>query len=152
VDGAHPQRLTADPLPIEDLDADPAFHVYLLGPDSVAAHPVTFTADGTGGHRIDRTARVALTYVGDEPFDHGLRAEIHGARRTRVAPTDGMSAEEAAKWRGQALSASRRSRPRRQPVRSCTASAAVACRTLAGGSSSAVNSASTACARPSSST
>src|SRR5688572_13494611 len=33
-----PQRLTADPLPLADPDAPLAFHVYLLGHDSVAGH------------------------------------------------------------------------------------------------------------------
>ncbi len=93
--GPEPRRLTADPLPIEDLDVDPAFHVYLLGHDSVAGHTVTFTADGTGGHRVDWTGKIALTYVGDERFHHDFRAEIHGARLAHVAPADGMPADEA---------------------------------------------------------
>jgi hypothetical protein len=93
--GPQPQRLTADPLPIEDLDADPAFHVYLLGHDSVADHTVTFTADGTGHHRVDWSGRIALTYAGDEEFAHEFRAEIRGVRLARVIPADGMPAAEA---------------------------------------------------------
>jgi hypothetical protein len=93
--GPQPQRRTADPLPIEDLDADPAFHVYLLGHDSVAAHTVTFAADGTGHHRVDWTGRVALTYVGNETFRHEFRAEIRGARLAHVTPAAGMAVDEA---------------------------------------------------------
>ncbi|MET8152842.1 hypothetical protein ACIBSW_21935 [Actinoplanes sp. NPDC049668] len=93
--GPEPQRLTADPLPVEDLDADPAFRVYLLGHDSVADHTLTFTADGTGGHHIDWIGRIALTYAGDETFRHEFRAEIRGARLARVAPAEGMTDDEA---------------------------------------------------------
>lgn len=90
-----PQQLTADPLPIDDVDADPAFHVYLLGHDSVADHTITFTADGAGGHHVDWRGRVALTYAGDEAFRHEFRAEIHGARLTHVTSPDGMAAGDA---------------------------------------------------------
>jgi hypothetical protein len=93
--GTEPQRLTADPLPIEDLDAEPAFHVYLLGHDSVADHTITFTADGEGAHRVDWTGRIALTYAGDDTFRHAFRAEIRGVRLTHVDPADGMPADEA---------------------------------------------------------
>ncbi|MBU2666203.1 hypothetical protein KOI35_22130 [Actinoplanes bogorensis] len=88
-----PQRLAADPLPIEDLDADPAFHVYLLGHDSVAEHTITFTADADGSHRIDWTGRVALTYAGDETFRYEFRAEIHGARLTQVTASAGAEGQ-----------------------------------------------------------
>jgi hypothetical protein len=89
-----PQRLTADPLPIEDLDAPPAFHVYLLGHDTVADHTVTFTGDGSSRHRIDWTGRIALSYVGDEEFRYEFRAEIHDAGLAHIALPDGMSGEE----------------------------------------------------------
>ncbi|MER7280154.1 hypothetical protein ABT369_37525 [Dactylosporangium sp. NPDC000244] len=81
-------------MPIEDLDAPPAFHVYLLGHDSVADHAVTFTGDGSGRHRIDWTGRVALTYSGDEEFRYEFRAEIHEAALAHIALPDGMSGEE----------------------------------------------------------
>ncbi|MFC4063413.1 hypothetical protein [Actinoplanes subglobosus] len=90
-----PRSLTADPLPIEDLDAEPAFHIYLLGHDSVADHTVTFTADGDGGHRIDWQGAIALTYGGDETFRYGFRAEIRGARLTHIASPDATAAPEA---------------------------------------------------------
>ena len=93
--GSEPQRLTADPLPVEDLDADPAFHVYLLGHDSVADHAITFTADGTGGHRVDWRGRIALTYAGNEEFEHEFRAEIRGAHLAHMTPADGMTGDEA---------------------------------------------------------
>lgn len=85
-----PQRLFADPLPIEDLDASPAFHVYLLGHDSVAGHTVTFTTEGPGRHRIDWTGRIALTYAGDEEFRYEFRAEIHDAGLAHIALPEGM--------------------------------------------------------------
>jgi hypothetical protein len=87
--------LVADPLPIEDLDAEPAFHIYLLGHDSVAEHEVTFTPERTGGHRIDWSGRIALTYAGDEEFRYGFRAELRNVRLGYVAlPTD-MPLDEA---------------------------------------------------------
>ena len=89
-----PRRLTADPLPVGDPDAEPAFHVYLLGHDSVADHAVTFTGDGTGRHRVDWTGRIALTYAGDEEFRYGFRAEIHDATLESIALPDGMSGAE----------------------------------------------------------
>lgn len=95
--GPEPQRLTADPLPIDDLDAEPAFHVYLLGHDSVADHTITFAADGLGGHRIDWSGRIALTYAGDETFRYGFRAEIEGARLAHVARPDAVPDDEAAR-------------------------------------------------------
>lgn len=90
-----PQQLRADPLPVEDLDAEPAFHVYLLGHDSVADHTITFTADGEGAHHVGWTGRIALTYAGDDTFRHAFRAEIRGARLTYVASAAGMPAAEA---------------------------------------------------------
>jgi hypothetical protein len=92
---SEPQQLTADPLPIEDLDADPAFHVYLLGHDSIADHTITFTADGTGRHRVDWRGRIALTYAGNETFEHEFRAELRGAYLAHVAPAAGMTDDEA---------------------------------------------------------
>lgn len=78
---ARPQRLTADPLPILDLDAPPAFHVYLLGHDSVADHDIVFTRQQTGGHTIDWNGRIALTYAGEEEFSHRFRAPVVSACR-----------------------------------------------------------------------
>lgn len=93
--GPKPTRLTADPLPIEDLDAEPAFHVYLLGHDSVAGHTITFTADGTGGHSIDWIGRIALTYAGDETFSYEFRAEIQEARLEHVTRLEATPDHEA---------------------------------------------------------
>ena len=90
-----PQRLTADPLPVEDLDAQPAFHIYLLGHDSVAGHEVEFTRQDAGGFSIAWTGRIALTYTGDEEFRHGFRAEIRDAALGPIRVADGMPVEEA---------------------------------------------------------
>jgi hypothetical protein len=92
---AKPTRLTADPLPMDDLDAEPAFHVYLLGHDSVADHTIIFTGDGTGGHSIDWSGRIALTYAGDETFSYEFRAEIEGARLEHVTRLVGTPDHEA---------------------------------------------------------
>lgn len=91
--GPEPRHLTADPLPVGDVDAEPAFHVYLLGHDSVAGHTVTFTADGAGGHHIQWGGRIALTYAGDEVFRYEFRAEIRGARLAGVTTPDGTTAD-----------------------------------------------------------
>jgi hypothetical protein len=90
-----PQRLTADPLPIEDPDAPPAFHVYLLGHDSVAGHEVEFTREDTGRHRIEWTGRIALTYAGDEEFRYEFRAEIRDIAVEYIGLPDAMPIDEA---------------------------------------------------------
>jgi hypothetical protein len=92
---ARPQRLTADPLPIEDLDAPPAFHVYLLGHDSVADHDIVFTKQETGGHTIDWTGRIALTYAGQEEFAYRFRAHIEDVVLSHVAAPEAMPDAEA---------------------------------------------------------
>lgn len=56
---------------------DLAFHIYLLGHDSVADHRIRFTA----GHRplafaLEWDGRIALTYVGEEEFAHRFRARV----------------------------------------------------------------------------
>lgn len=93
--GPEPRQLTADPLPFEDVDADPAFHVYLLGHDSVADHAITFTGDSAGGNHVDWRGRIALTYAGDETFRYEFRAEIRGAHLRHVTSPDGMAADVA---------------------------------------------------------
>jgi hypothetical protein len=98
-----PRRLAADPLPIDDLDdlddvddvddVDdlPAFHIYLLGHDSVAAHEVEFTRRDTGRYDIAWTGRIARTYVGDEEFRYRFRAEIRDAVLAHVDLPHGMT-------------------------------------------------------------
>jgi hypothetical protein len=90
-----PQRLTADPLPLADPDAPPAFHVYLLGHDSVADHDITFTRQDGGGYHIEWTGRVALTYAGDEEFRYAFRAEIHNLTLEYVDAPATMPVDEA---------------------------------------------------------
>ncbi|GAA5079199.1 hypothetical protein GCM10023319_18590 [Nocardia iowensis] len=73
-----PQRLTADPLPLLDIDQLEylAFNIYLLGHDSVADQEVFFTRRPDGRHDIDWHGRIALTCVGDIEFSHRFQAEI----------------------------------------------------------------------------
>lgn len=92
---ARPQTLTADPLPVCDPDAAPAFHVYLLGHDSVAGHSVRFTAVGDGSFEVEWTGRVALTYAGDDEFRYQFRAHLSGVSLEHVAFPDVLSAEQA---------------------------------------------------------
>jgi hypothetical protein len=90
-----PHRLTADPLPIEDVDDDPAFHIYLLGHDSVAAHEVFFTRQATGRYRIEWTGRIALTYTGDDEFRYRFRAVLDDVTLTGVTFPGTMPVDEA---------------------------------------------------------
>ncbi|MFD6161159.1 hypothetical protein ACFWF7_14030 [Nocardia sp. NPDC060256] len=73
-----PQRLTADPLPLVELDQLEylAFNIYLLGHDSVADQEVFFTRRPDGRHDITWHGRIALTYVGDDDFRHRFEARI----------------------------------------------------------------------------
>ncbi|MFD7659569.1 hypothetical protein ACFV4N_36820 [Actinosynnema sp. NPDC059797] len=70
-----PHRLTADPLPLSRPGADLTWFTHVLGHDASADHELVFTPEATGtGHRIDWTAKVALTYLlGEEDFRHGFR-------------------------------------------------------------------------------
>lgn len=90
-----PQTLTADPLPIQDLDEPAAFYVYLLGHDSVAAHALRFTARRDGRHDIEWTGRIALTYGGDDDFRYQFRALIHDVALEHITVPPLMSIEEA---------------------------------------------------------
>jgi hypothetical protein len=90
-----PWSLVADPLPIEDLDAPPAFHIYLLGHDSTAGHHVEFTERDTGAFRIVWTGRIALSYTGDEEFRYGFRAEIEDVKPRYIGFPEGMSVDDA---------------------------------------------------------
>ncbi|WP_405164912.1 hypothetical protein OG203_07310 [Nocardia sp. NBC_01499] len=73
-----PQRLTADPLPLAEVDQLEylAFNIYLLGHDSVADQEVIFTRRPDGGHDIAWHGRVALTYVDDNEFRHAFHVRI----------------------------------------------------------------------------
>jgi hypothetical protein len=71
------------------------FHIHLLGHDSVAGHEVEFTRQDTGGHRIAWTGRIALTYVGDEEFRYGFRADIQDVTLRHISVPDEMPIDEA---------------------------------------------------------
>lgn len=61
----------------EDEDDDYAFHVYLLGHDSVADHRIRFPVRrGPSRFDVEWTGRVALTYVGDDEFRYEFRAQV----------------------------------------------------------------------------
>jgi hypothetical protein len=84
------QRLTADPLPLTDPDALPAFHIYLLGHDSVAGHVIDLSPGD--GFRFDWRGRIALTYAGEEEFRYEFRAELRDVTLGPVSFPDGMAA------------------------------------------------------------
>jgi hypothetical protein len=66
-----------------------AFHIYLLGHDSVARHRITFARrnpDGT--FAIDWAGRICLSYAGAKRYEHSFAA--HVAR----APFDGIVVTE----------------------------------------------------------
>lgn len=69
------------------LDGDDyAFHVYLLGHDSVADHRIRFPVrHGPSRFDVEWTGRVALTYVGDDEFRYEFRAQVSAADFTGFA-------------------------------------------------------------------
>ncbi|GIG85127.1 hypothetical protein [Plantactinospora endophytica] len=95
--GPEPQRLTADPLPIADPHAAPAFRIYLLGHDSVAEHQIEITPEPGGGerYRIGWQGRVALTYTGDSEFRYTFRADLRDVELGHVDIPETLSVDEA---------------------------------------------------------
>ncbi|MEU7144665.1 hypothetical protein ABZ942_34825 [Nocardia sp. NPDC046473] len=91
-----PQRLTADPLPLIELDQLEylAFNIYLLGHDSVADQEVVFTRRPDGRHDIAWRGRIALTYVDENDFRHRFEARIAAALEYIRYPAS-LSLEEA---------------------------------------------------------
>lgn len=80
VDDLDGYEAQVDLLPLkEDFDWDDlAFHTYLLGHDSVAAHRIKFTRRGTSDRfDIEWTGKIALVYAGDYEYRHDFRALIH---------------------------------------------------------------------------
>jgi len=64
---------TLDGVELDDL----AFHIYLLGHDSVANHRITFQRiAGSDCFDIVWTGDIALTYAGDDDLDHRFEARI----------------------------------------------------------------------------
>ena len=74
-------RLAVDPSPIDLRESyeTRAFHIYLLGHDSVADHELRFSrAQGSDLFNIDWRGRIALTYAGGYELEHDFRAAIAG--------------------------------------------------------------------------
>ncbi len=78
---AAPQRLTADPLPLREIDELEylAFNIYLLGHDSVADQEVLFTRRADGAHDIEWCGRIALSYADDHEFRHRFQVRTTAA-------------------------------------------------------------------------
>jgi len=70
-------RVDIEPDKIHYRWGDLAFHIYLLGHDSVADHTIRFGPSDTDGKRaISWSGRIALTYAGQESYDYEFMAEI----------------------------------------------------------------------------
>jgi hypothetical protein len=54
-----------------------AFHIYLLGHDSVHDHDIRITRAVNGLYEIAWSGLIALSYVGDYVFRHRFRAALH---------------------------------------------------------------------------
>lgn len=74
-------RVQVDPLPL-DLHTpyeNRAFHIYLLGHDSVVDHHIAFSRiPGTDLFDIEWEGKIALNYSGDYAPKHRFRAELKG--------------------------------------------------------------------------
>lgn len=109
---ARTERLTADLGSSPAPDASYAFDIYLLGHDSTTAHEIEFTPEeGTGGHRIEWTGRIALTYAGESEYRHGFRAVVRGAVLEHIAFPESMPAELAARRLAELVDAPERFAP-----------------------------------------
>ncbi|RLK58789.1 hypothetical protein [Actinokineospora cianjurensis] len=89
-----PRTLTLDPLP-EPPDARHAFQFHLLGHDTCADHTFVITRQPDGHHRIDWTARIALTYAGETEYLHAFRAELHDCVPTHITYPAEMTPDQA---------------------------------------------------------
>ncbi|MCB9617230.1 MAG: hypothetical protein H6722_32770, partial [Sandaracinus sp.] len=63
----------------EDDDDERAFHIYLLGHDTVLRHQIHFSEPSGGKHRLRWKARVALTYAGQYELKHRLEVDAEVA-------------------------------------------------------------------------
>jgi hypothetical protein len=80
IDALRDLRFHVDPLPCDLTDHDArAFHVYLLGHDTVVDHRIEFSR-GIDPDCCDIRwkGKIALTYVGQYEARHSFEAEIHG--------------------------------------------------------------------------
>ncbi|MCB9593447.1 MAG: hypothetical protein H6719_12005 [Sandaracinaceae bacterium] len=70
-------RVDTKPKPWDDA----AFHIYLLGHDSVAKHEITFgPRHPDGAFSIDWKAKVCLSYAGATRYAHALHARVERAK------------------------------------------------------------------------
>lgn len=78
-EGWQEHRLTADLLPLnEDYDPDDlAFGIYLLGHDTCANHHITISRLPGNLFNIHWKGSIALTYAGEEDFDHTFEAFLN---------------------------------------------------------------------------
>lgn len=86
-------RLHVDPLPCDLQDHDArAFHVYLLGHDTVVDHQIEFTrVSNTDLFDVSWRGKIALTYVGEYDPTHAFDARVRAMR----APGLGCIARDA---------------------------------------------------------
>lgn len=63
------------------MEGPPAFHVYLLGHDSVADHAITFTEKfGFAEYAINWTGKIALSYFGEYDYRYDFKIQIARAK------------------------------------------------------------------------
>lgn len=79
------------PFNVED---QPSFGIYCQGHDTVAGHQISFLKDDAGW-AIDWSARIALTYLGGQEFDHRLIARKTGVHFDGIALSHELAPEDA---------------------------------------------------------
>jgi len=68
---------------------DAAFHIYLLGHDSVAGHRIAFDRRNSNGtYSIRWTGRICLSYVGETRYAHSFEARIDEAALDGIVVPD----------------------------------------------------------------
>ena len=78
-----PQRIAVRADPVAEGQTSPlpydqhAFHIYLLGHDSVHEHDIIIARADNGLYNIKWSGLIALSYIGDDAFRHRFRAEVH---------------------------------------------------------------------------
>ena len=73
-EGAGGFQLSADLLPLDYYDPTLAFGIYLLGHDTCAHHHITISPLANHQYNINWKGSIALTYAGEEDFDHSFEA------------------------------------------------------------------------------
>ncbi|MCB9614406.1 MAG: hypothetical protein H6721_16125 [Sandaracinus sp.] len=77
-----------------DDDEEHAFHIYLLGHDTVLRHQIHFSEPSRGTYRLRWKAHVALTYAGDDELKHRLEVDAEVAFEG-FRPAPGLSNPQA---------------------------------------------------------